>query len=1129
MKQIKILTAIILSLSVTFLVVAQARELAFAPDQVLVKLKTEHTIYDSEAGRIPTIALEEKWISYGITSWDKIAPRSSNGSLRWFKLEISPNIEIEDVLNYLMEQPEVEIAHPNYCEYPDDIPNDPDYGRQWYWPIIESDPAWDITHGSEDIVIAIIDSGTSLTHPDLIGSIWMNSEEPINGIDDDLNGYIDDYQGWDFVGNDNNPDNVNPVNDHGTHVAGIAGAMTNNGIGAAGASWGCPLMICKVFSDNGGSAFVDDVAEAIYYATDMGASIINLSLGNNFGPEIERDAVYYAYSNNVAVFAAAGNGGADGLGDPEEHYPAAFEGAIAVGNSNKNEKKNDSSNYGPWVDFYAPGTKIYSTIPPTAEKSYDSFTGTSMSSPLSAGYAGLLLSADPTLTPDQLVDRIKAGCDNFDKNNPLFRGNLSAGRINFFNSLIDTARVKTHHLVIDDPEGNDNNSADSGETITLNLFLQNHSWMQGDPVSVVISLVSGDAEIVDGSADYGPIPSKDIKKNADLLQMQVSPEAENEIVIAVNITSGAYIESESITIPVNIPAPQLPTFPKTTTDSFNASPKVADLNNDGKLEIISVSNEGLLHVFQTDGSYLPGFPVLLRSDQPIDDYLVLSAPAVSDMNLDGFPEIIVASYEFDYEYINPSDPEQGKQYRTIGLIDAIQNNGTELTGFPKKYFGEWTPEMDERVSYTDIKCSPVVVDIVGDEHPEIVFGTYGNEAYLIDADGINLPGWPIDLGTDIFATAAVADLDNDGQQDIIIATKADTEPLTSGAIYRFSPDGTIYPGYPVDATNQVYSAPVIVDLDGDQNLEIIFGFGDYANETDNHGLLALHQDGSIVDGFPFLSAATVYGSPALGDLNGDSLIDIVFADFSGSVYAVNSSGQAAPGFPVNLAPDSPFNASPCIAELDNEGGPEIIISNQNKNLYILKNDGTQMSYSPLTMDGDGFPSQAIEDLDNDGDLEIVAHASSVYVFNLSGAYNADMQYWPSFHGNNSNDGFLDFETSPITSGVDLQLNMESFTENDPFVLDCWVNNASLDTVEDLDLFVILEVAGLYYYYPNWTDTVDWQNLDELLPGKEFKSIFDFTWPAGDFGTFSGINFYGGLVTPDIQLFGDYDVVSFGFY
>ena len=276
------------------------------------------------------------------------------------------------VISALRQNPLVEYAEPNYIIRAVLTPNDPYFSSQWGLTRIGAPQAWDVTTGS-DLIIAIVDSGIDLDHPDLSGKIiW----------------------GYDYVNGDWVPDDDFG---HGTHVAGIAAARTNNGQGVAGVSWGARLMALKVLNAGGTGSYAN-VASAVTYAADHGAKIINLSLGGDYDSQTLHDAVIYAYNKGCVVVAATGNNGGSVL------YPARYAEAFAVAATDSNDSRAWFSNYGPEVDVAAPGVSIYSTY---LGGGYISMSGTSMAAPHVAGLAALIWSAYPGYTNDQVENRIE--------------------------------------------------------------------------------------------------------------------------------------------------------------------------------------------------------------------------------------------------------------------------------------------------------------------------------------------------------------------------------------------------------------------------------------------------------------------------------------------------------------------------------------------------------------------------------------------------------------------------------------------------------------------------------------------------------------------------------------------------
>ena len=251
-------------------------------------------------------------------------------------------------------------------------------------PNIQSS-GWDITTGDATTIIAVIDTGIDLTHPDLINNIYTNP----NASTDTQ--YPNNIHGWNFVDNNNN---VQDVLGHGTHVSGIIAAQSNNGQGVAGTCWSCKIMPLKVVANTG---YAEDsvIAQAIYYATNYGASVINISLGGSGYSQVLQDAVSFAFAHNVLVVSAAGNSGASA----QDSYPGGLQDSLSIGSSNYLDQTSSYSNTGGKIDILAPGENILSTKLQTitqgcigANINYYCLSGTSMSSPHVAGVAGLLYS-----------------------------------------------------------------------------------------------------------------------------------------------------------------------------------------------------------------------------------------------------------------------------------------------------------------------------------------------------------------------------------------------------------------------------------------------------------------------------------------------------------------------------------------------------------------------------------------------------------------------------------------------------------------------------------------------------------------------------------------------------------------
>jgi len=370
------------------------------------------------------------------------------GIHRWQLKKSDGKVLMEQVLTRLREEPEVEWAEPNYRRYPMKLPNDQMFGSQWHLDNrgqsggtpgadIQAVDAWDMTTGNSDVVVAILDSGIDYTHPDLRKNMWHNPGEDWtaedtpgnNGIDDDHNGYIDDYFGIDAVNESGNP--IDTLG-HGTHVAGIVGAVGNNGVGITGVTWHVQLMALK-FLDPYGS--VADEIECISYILDqkekgIPVRVVNASFGDSSSSLFEKEAIESLMSAGIMMPASAGNVASD-LDGLKNNYPASYalQNIISVAASDNNDRLAFFSNYGfHSVDIAAPGVEILSTY---LNGSYDTLSGTSMVAPQVSGALALLYAQKPR-SVEEARERILRGVDQ----NDYLSGRLfSNGRLNVFNAL----------------------------------------------------------------------------------------------------------------------------------------------------------------------------------------------------------------------------------------------------------------------------------------------------------------------------------------------------------------------------------------------------------------------------------------------------------------------------------------------------------------------------------------------------------------------------------------------------------------------------------------------------------------------------------------------------------------------
>lgn len=365
---------------------------------------------------------------------------------RWLAIDLPAALNPDELVQQLSASPELEAVQRNRAFRLHFVPNDTYVAQQWALANIHAFEAWEVQRGRSEVLVAVIDSGIDYDHPDLIQNIYINPGEDLNvngrideadfnGVDDDGNGFMDDLRGWDFTDAPNYPaggdylirDN-DPMDEmgHGTAVAGIIAATTDNGAGMAGVAHGCRLLPLRAMNANGYGE-EDDVASAILYAVAMKAQVINMSWGDTFVTRLLDDVIRYAASQNVTLVASSGNSSTDII-----HYPSGFEPVISVGASTQEDRLAGFSNFGPTVDLVAPGQKILST---TLDAKYDSTSlqGTSFSAPFVSAAAALLLSETPTLSPVAVRGILTGTADDLGPAG--WDAQYGAGRLNVYEAL----------------------------------------------------------------------------------------------------------------------------------------------------------------------------------------------------------------------------------------------------------------------------------------------------------------------------------------------------------------------------------------------------------------------------------------------------------------------------------------------------------------------------------------------------------------------------------------------------------------------------------------------------------------------------------------------------------------------
>lgn len=441
---------------------------------------------------------------------------------QYFELRFDATQSVEEFINKLYESGYVEYAEPVYKEKMMYTPNDAMVGQQYALGLIKAYQAWDVTKGSEDIIIAIIDSGGDLDHPDIANQLYTN-DDPVNGIDDDGNGYIDDIHGWDFSGNDvNNIYDPNFVGDndpsifkygagftHGTTVGSLASGASDNTVGMAGIGFRSKLMFTKHYADNQAAnslTYNSNLYFGIIYAAENGARIINCSFGNNSRSQIYQDIITYAtFDQGALIVAAAGNSN-----NAVPVYPASYAHVLSVAATDADDKRGNFSSYGYSVDITAPGVNLVGAE--FDNKFITNGSGTSFAAPIVSGAAALLAAYHPEYTPTQIAEQLRATADAtmYDQN-PAFPFQLGKGRLDIYNALTKaTPSVRAFGEKLVNGNGL---TAEPGQHAYLSLKFVNHLKPTSPALKITISSLSAQITVTKAQFAAGTIASGDTIDN----------------------------------------------------------------------------------------------------------------------------------------------------------------------------------------------------------------------------------------------------------------------------------------------------------------------------------------------------------------------------------------------------------------------------------------------------------------------------------------------------------------------------------------------------------------------------------------------------------------------------------------
>ncbi len=413
----------------------------------------------------------------------------------------------------------------------DGLPNDPLSVDQYHLVRTHAVDAWDLlTPGAEPIVVGIVDTGIDTAHVDLQDQFWRNPGETgmdslgrdkrSNKVDDDKNGFVDDWYGWDFVGPDGISADNNPLpgNNHGTHVGGLVGALVNNNVGVAGMSPFVKLLPIKVGRDSPASRSVEKSGDGILYAAAMGARVVNCSFGSSSPSFADLDVVQAATELGALVVAAAGNASSE-----QAFYPAAHQPTLSVAATDETDRRVFFSNFHHTVDISAPGVNILSTVP---DNKYLSQDGTSMASPIVAGVAAMTLYAKPNLTPESLRALLKATATNIDSVNISFVGLLGSGRLDALAAISASSARYADVIDVQFVDDNHDSLLVNGESVSITCRLHNILAPLNNARITITPAPSDFEPIIDVSAsDVGAVATSDTATPVNAFRLQIPDDA----------------------------------------------------------------------------------------------------------------------------------------------------------------------------------------------------------------------------------------------------------------------------------------------------------------------------------------------------------------------------------------------------------------------------------------------------------------------------------------------------------------------------------------------------------------------------------------------------------------------------
>ncbi|GBD86758.1 thermophilic serine proteinase precursor [bacterium BMS3Abin03] len=795
-------------------------------------------------------------VNFNVNSVDYLAKdlgKQSEVLSRIIKITVDESIPETSVLNLKNIDPTIEYIEKSHEYKMDIVPNDSLVNEQWALEKIQAFDAWNKTEGDVSVLLAIIDTGIDYLHPDLQNKIYLNPGETgtdangddkrSNGIDDDGNGFVDDYRGWDFTdrvgfpfdssGGDYLDWDNDPMDEqgHGTYIAGIAGAETNNIIGIAGVAPNIKLLNLRAF-DPSGYGEEDDVAAAILYAVQMGARVINMSFGDDAFSLVLRDVISFAYSQGVVLVGSSGNSGSTA-----PHYPSGYSEVISVGNSTSEDYVASNSNYGSTLDLVAPGSSIITTA---RNNNYAVISGTSAATPHVAGAAALILSIQ-NFTNEEVKQIIKSTTDDIYK--PGWDLRSGAGRLNLYRAVtvIAPSVIKINHPTQD--------FATLDNEITVNASVLS-------PLFVSYSLFYGTgynptnwtALIENGTNQFS---------NEDIYTLDISslPDSVYAFRLVVQLSNGRTLEER-----VNF--------------LISRTPPVTELISVGPA--FYGDKTTILAAMYTDE------PSLVRMY-----YRKIGDVNFNFVTLDGFTTNNQFIKQLHYGFIPRQIVQQNSAYEIyfeaenlVGLTTTVNDNGANFifsTSYEAEYFGE--TELEYSLPAGSIFENPV--SLATDNNREIYLREFTNpkvsELFKLNSLSFEL--------TDSIENRIVrdfGDFNNNGLKDVLAYF------IRNGFIYEQSTSNSTSVVQKFAQETGDFWPVMAKDIDNDGTTEIVAVDSDTSFTVWNvNSDLSLSNPVELINFTDKSFGGNIIDAPngVLSDINGDGRKELWFVDLDGDIFS----------------------------------------------------------------------------------------------------------------------------------------------------------------------------------------------------------------------------------------------------